>query len=83
MYSQNKRNGVRMDVNNKPRGRYSELKKKYNMAKGKYLLIFIGLAIDSNDLPLLSGLNYAICLHEKPVFPMTGLELFKICSSLR
>jgi hypothetical protein len=34
-----------MVVYNKPRGKKTELKKKYRMANGKYLLILIGFGI--------------------------------------
>jgi hypothetical protein len=53
--------GVRMVVYNNPNGRKTELRKKYRMANGKYLLILVSLAILSEDLPVFSVRNYTFC----------------------
>jgi len=44
-YNQKRKKGVRIDVYSKPKGKKTELKKKYRIARGKYLLMLIGFAM--------------------------------------
>ena len=61
LYSHMRKKGVSNVVYSNPNGRKTELRKKYRMANGKYLLILIRLAILSADLPVFSVRNYTFC----------------------
>jgi hypothetical protein len=61
LYNHTRKRGVSNVVYNNPNGRKTELRKKYRMANGKYLLILVRLAILSEDLPVFSVRNYTFC----------------------
>jgi hypothetical protein len=61
LYNHMRKTGVRIVVYSNPNGRKTEFRKKYRMANGKYLLILVGLAILSEDLPVFSDRNYTFC----------------------
>ena len=64
--------GVSKVVYSNPKGRKTELRKKYRMANGKYLLILVGLAILLGDLPFFSVRNYTFCYKRSNRFEPEG-----------
>jgi hypothetical protein len=61
LYNHIRKNGVSNVVYSSPKGRKTELRKKYRIANGKYLLILVRLAILSADWAFFSVRNYTFC----------------------
>lgn len=80
LYSQKRKKGVNIDVYSKPRGRKTELRKKYRMANGKYLFILVGFAIHSAGLPGFSSRNYTFCYKRDHRLSHIMKSIFKTCS---
>src|SRR5665213_1174140 len=82
LYSQKRKTGVSIDVYSKPKGRKTELKKKYRIANGKYLFILVGFAIRQRVCPVSPAETTHFVARRNNRFDHVLKPIPKICSLL-